>query len=127
VPVPTLDLAAVGSLDFEPPDLDAFPCLRLARAAAEAGGTATCVLNAANEVAVHAFLHDRLSFMGIPAVIESTLEQLPARRVHSFDTLYQADADARRVAAEQVDAFGRPDAGRRHQNAGLDAPRRYPS
>jgi 1-deoxy-D-xylulose-5-phosphate reductoisomerase len=102
VPVPMLDLAAVGSLDFEPPDVDAFPCLRLAREAAEAGGTATCVLNAANEVAVHAFLHDRLSFMGIPAVIESTLEQLPARRVHSFDTLYQADADARRVAAEQV-------------------------
>jgi 1-deoxy-D-xylulose-5-phosphate reductoisomerase len=102
VPVPTLDLAAVGSLDFEPPDLDAFPCLRLAREAAEAGGTATCVLNAANEVAVHAFLNDRLSFMGIPAVIETTLEQLPAKRVHSFDTLYKADAEARRVAAEQV-------------------------
>ena len=63
---------------FEPPDLDAFPCLRLAREAAQAGGTATCVLNAANEVAVHAFLSDRLAFMGIPAVIEATLEQLPA-------------------------------------------------
>ena len=81
---------------FEPPDLDAFPCLRLAREAAEAGGTATCVLNAANEVAVHAFLAGRLAFMGIPAVIETTLEQLPARRVHSFDTLYAADAEARR-------------------------------
>jgi 1-deoxy-D-xylulose-5-phosphate reductoisomerase len=102
VPVPTLDLAAVGALEFEPPDLDAFPCLRLAREAAQAGGTATCVLNAANEVAVHAFLSDRLDFMGIPAVIESTLEQLPAARVHSFDTLYRADADARRVAAETV-------------------------
>jgi 1-deoxy-D-xylulose-5-phosphate reductoisomerase len=102
VPVPTLDLAAVGALTFEPPDVDAFPCLRLAREAAEAGGTATCVLNAANEVAVHAFLGDRLDFMGIPAVIERTLEQLPARRVHSFDTLYDADADARRVAAEMV-------------------------
>ena len=73
---------------FEPPDLDAFPCLRLAREAAEAGGTAPCVLNAANEVAVHAFLAGRLDFIGIPAVIESTLEQLPAARVHSFDTLY---------------------------------------
>jgi 1-deoxy-D-xylulose-5-phosphate reductoisomerase len=103
VPVPTLDLAAVGSLEFEPPDLDAFPCLRLAREAAEAGGTATCVLNAANEVAVHAFLNDRLDFMGIPAVIETALEQLPARRVHSFDTLYQADADARRLAAETIE------------------------
>ncbi len=102
VPVPTLDLAAVGALEFEPPDLDAFPCLRLAREAAQAGGTATCVLNAANEVAVHAFLSDRLDFMGIPAVIESALEQLPAARVHSFDTLYRADAEARRVAAETV-------------------------
>jgi 1-deoxy-D-xylulose-5-phosphate reductoisomerase len=102
VPVRTLDLAAVGALEFEPPDLDAFPCLRLAREAAEAGGTATCVLNAANEIAVHAFLGDRLDFMGIPAVIERTLEALPPARVHSFDTLYKADADARRVAAEQV-------------------------
>jgi 1-deoxy-D-xylulose-5-phosphate reductoisomerase len=102
VPVRTLDLAAVRALEFELPDVDAFPCLRLAREAAEAGGTATCVLNAANEVAVHAFLGDRLDFMGIPAVIERTLEALPAKRVHSFDTLYKADAAARRVASEQV-------------------------
>jgi len=107
VPVPALDLAQVGSLTFEPPDLDAFPCLRLAREAAEAGGTATCVLNAANEVAVHAFLGDRLGFMGIPAVIERTLEELPARRVHSFDTLYQADAEARRIAAGLVEVRAR--------------------
>ena len=105
VPVRRLDLAAVGSLDFEPPDLDAFPCLRLARAAAEAGGTATCVLNAANEVAVHAFLGGRLGFMGIAAVIERTLERLPAERVHSFQSLYAADADARRVAGELVGAL----------------------
>ena len=102
VPVRRLDLAAVGSLDFEAPDLDAFPCLRLAREAAEAGGTATCVLNAANEVAVHAFLGGRLGFMGIPTVIERTLERLPAERVHSFQSLYAADADARRVAGELV-------------------------
>jgi 1-deoxy-D-xylulose-5-phosphate reductoisomerase len=124
VPVRALDLAEVGSLTFEPPDVDAFPCLRLAREAAEAGGTGTCVLNAANEVAVHAFLGDRLDFMGIPAVIERTLEQLPAKRVHSFDTLYKADADARRVAAEMVAAIGRPDADHPLQDAGLDAPRR---
>jgi 1-deoxy-D-xylulose-5-phosphate reductoisomerase len=103
VPVPALDLAQAGALTFEPPDLDAFPCLRLARDAAVAGGTATCVLNAANEVAVHAFLSGRLGFMGIPAVIESTLEQLPATRVHSFETLYDADAEARRVAAESIE------------------------
>ncbi len=102
VPVPTLDLAEVGALTFEPPDLEAFPCLRLARDAAVAGGTATCVLNAANEVAVHAFLAGRLGFMGIPAVIETALEQLPAARVHSFDTLYEADSAARRIASEAV-------------------------
>ena len=80
VPMPTLDLAALGALDFEAPDLDAFPCLRLAREAAVAGGTAPCVLNAANEVAVHAFLSGRLPFMGIPAVIEQTLERVGRRR-----------------------------------------------
>src|SRR4051812_5602974 len=74
-----LDLAEVGSLTFEPVDLDAFPCLRLAREAAVAGGTAPCVLNAANEIAVHAFMEERLGFMGIPAVIEETLAQLPAQ------------------------------------------------
>ena len=59
LPIEPLDLAAVGALTFEPVDLDAFPCLRLAREAAAAGGTAPCVLNAANEVAVHAFLAGR--------------------------------------------------------------------
>jgi 1-deoxy-D-xylulose-5-phosphate reductoisomerase len=102
VPVPALDLAQVGALTFEEPDLDAFPALGLAFAAARAGGTAPCVLNAANEVAVHAFLGERLGFMGIPAVIEGTLERLPARAVHSFDSLYDADAEARRIAGELV-------------------------
>ena len=105
VPVPALDLAAVGALTFEPPDLDAFPCLRLAREAAVAGGTGPCVLNAANEVAVHAFLGGRLPFMGIPAVIEQTLERVPPAGVHSFDSLYQADGDARAVAADLVGAL----------------------
>jgi 1-deoxy-D-xylulose-5-phosphate reductoisomerase len=106
VPVRTLDLAEVGALTFEPPDLDAFPCLRIAREAALAGGTGTCVLNAANEVAVHAFLSNRLDFMGIPAVIERTLDELPAQRVHSFETLYQADGEARRVAAAEIERAG---------------------
>jgi 1-deoxy-D-xylulose-5-phosphate reductoisomerase len=106
VPVRTLDLAEVGALTFEPPDLDAFPCLRIAREAALAGGTGTCVLNAANEVAVHAFLSGRLDFMGIPAVIERTLDELPAQRVHSFETLYQADGEARRVAATEIERAG---------------------
>jgi 1-deoxy-D-xylulose-5-phosphate reductoisomerase len=124
VPVPALDLAAVGELTFEAPDEDAFPCLRLAREAAVAGGTAPCVLNAANEVAVHAFLAGRLPFLGIAEVIERTLDRVPAARVHSFDSLYEADGEARIVAAELI--LGRPDAGRRHQNVGLDAPRGNP-
>jgi 1-deoxy-D-xylulose-5-phosphate reductoisomerase len=102
VPVPTLDLAAVGALTFEPVDVETFACLRLAREAAAAGGTAPCVLNAANEVAVHAFLGARLPFLGIAAVIEATLERLPAEPVRAFDSLYEADAEARAVAAELV-------------------------
>jgi 1-deoxy-D-xylulose-5-phosphate reductoisomerase len=98
VPVPTLDLVELGALTFEAPDLDSFPCLRLAREAAEAGGTAPCVLNAANEVAVHAFLAGDLSFTGIPRVIESTLSELPAQPVRHFSDLYAADAQARDVA-----------------------------
>jgi 1-deoxy-D-xylulose-5-phosphate reductoisomerase len=103
LPVPALNLAEVGSLDFEPPDPDTFACLRLARAAAIAGGTAPCVLNAANEVAVHAFLEGRLGFLDIAAVIESTLESVPASRVHAFETLYAADARAREVASDLIE------------------------
>jgi 1-deoxy-D-xylulose-5-phosphate reductoisomerase len=102
VPVRPLDLAEVGSLTFERVDEDAFPCLRLARDAAVAGGTAPCVLNAANEVAVHAFLQGRLGFLGIPAVIEGTLERLPALPVRAFESLYEADREARATAAELV-------------------------
>jgi 1-deoxy-D-xylulose-5-phosphate reductoisomerase len=102
VPVRALDLAEIGALTFEPVDDDAFPCLGLARAAALAGGTAPCVLNAANEIAVHAFLNGRLDFLGIPAVIEETLERLPAAPVRAFESLYEADREARAVAAELI-------------------------
>jgi 1-deoxy-D-xylulose-5-phosphate reductoisomerase len=102
VPVRPLDLASVGALTFEPVDTEAFPCLRLAREAATAGGTAPCVMNAANEVAVHAFLGGRLDFLGIPAVIEETLERLPAQPVRAFESLYEADREAREIAAELV-------------------------
>jgi 1-deoxy-D-xylulose-5-phosphate reductoisomerase len=103
--VAPLDLAAVGELTFEPVDLDAFPCLRLAREAALAGGTAPCVLNAANEVAVHAFLEGHLRFNGIPEVIERTLSELPVAPVRAFESLYEADRAARAVAGEAVAAF----------------------
>jgi 1-deoxy-D-xylulose-5-phosphate reductoisomerase len=89
-------------LTFEPPDLDAFPCLRLAREAGVTGGTAPCTLNAANEVAVHAFLSGRLAFVAIPAVIEETLSLIEVSRLHSFDALTEADAQARTFAAELV-------------------------
>jgi 1-deoxy-D-xylulose-5-phosphate reductoisomerase len=98
VPVPALDLVDLRELTFEAPDEATFACLRLAREAARAGGTAPCVLNAANEVAVHAFLRDELSFTGIARVIESTLAELPARPVRHFADLYEADAEAREVA-----------------------------
>ena len=98
VPVDPLDLAGVGQLTFEQPDSDAFPCLRLAREAAEAGGTAPCAMNASNEVAVHAFLRGDLPFTGIARVIESTLAELPARPLRHFSDLYEADSQAREIA-----------------------------
>jgi 1-deoxy-D-xylulose-5-phosphate reductoisomerase len=105
-PLPSrrLRLEEVGQLTFEPVDVDAFPCLRLAREAAVAGGTAPCVLNAANEIAVHAFLAGRLPFLGIPAVIEETLDQLGAEPVRAFESLYEADRAARRAASALVEA-----------------------
>jgi 1-deoxy-D-xylulose-5-phosphate reductoisomerase len=104
MPLPTkrLNLAEVGSLTFEPVDHDAFPCLGLALQAARAGGTAPCVLNAANEVAVHAFLDGRLNFTGIADVIAATLDQMPGGPVRAFESLFEADREARALAAEQV-------------------------
>ena len=100
VPIEPLDLVALGALTFEQVDEDTFSCLRLAREAGRAGGTAPCTLNAANEVAVHAFLAGRLRFLDIAAVIEQTLRALPANQVHSFDSLARADTEARRLASE---------------------------
>jgi 1-deoxy-D-xylulose-5-phosphate reductoisomerase len=100
--VERLDLAAVASLTFEPPDVETFPALRVAREAAVAGGTAPCVLNAANEVAVHAFLQGRIGFGAIAEVIESTLNELGAEPVREFETLFEADRRARDVPAAAV-------------------------
>ena len=96
--VKRLDLAAIGSLTFEQPDLDAFPALRLARQAAIAGGTAPCVLNAANEVAVHSFLRGEIAFTRIAEVIEAALDQLGAEPLREFEALFDADRLAREVA-----------------------------
>lgn len=96
--VPALDLFQIARLDFAAPDFARFPCLQLAYDALREGGTAPAILNAANEVAVAAFLDRRLSFLGIPRLIESTLSALPAGPEGSLADVLQADAEARRIA-----------------------------
>jgi len=96
--VKSLDLVEVGRLDFEAPDLERFPCLRLARESAEAGGTAPTVLNAANEVAVAAFLEGRLNFTDIAGVIDSVLNQHQVRPVRELADALAADGWAREAA-----------------------------
>ena len=107
LPLDPLDLAAVGELSFERPDTATFPLLRLAREAGEAGGTAPCVLNAADEIAVEAFLAERIPFTGIAEVVERTLEALPATVPGHFEDLYAADAEGRAHARELVGQAGR--------------------
>ncbi|MDX6608632.1 MAG: 1-deoxy-D-xylulose-5-phosphate reductoisomerase [Solirubrobacterales bacterium] len=107
VEVPRLDLAAIGQLSFEPPDLDTFACLRIALDAGRAGGTAPCVLNAADEVAVAAFLDGKIGFTSIAAVIESVLAAMPAVIPTHFDDLFAVDAEARRRTEEEVGGLAR--------------------
>jgi 1-deoxy-D-xylulose-5-phosphate reductoisomerase len=101
-PIEPLDLAAGLILEFRAPDLDAFPCLALARAAGEAGDTAPCVLNAANEVAVAAFLDGDLPFLGIPGVVEQTLAVIDCVPAADVEHLTAIDAEARRVASART-------------------------
>ncbi|HXV95451.1 MAG TPA: 1-deoxy-D-xylulose-5-phosphate reductoisomerase [Gaiellaceae bacterium] len=98
-PIAPLDLAGGMILEFGPPDLEAFPCLALARAAGEAGDTAPCALNAANEVAVAAFLDGGLPFLGIADVVERTLAQIDCVPARDLAELAAMDAEARRIAA----------------------------
>ena len=100
--VPSLDLFQIARLDFEAPDFDRFPCLELAYEALRVGGTAPAVLNAANEVAVAAFLDRRLPFLGIPRLIEATLKAVPSRPEGSLADVLLADAEARRVASRFI-------------------------
>jgi len=98
VPVPALDLASAGELTFESPDTTTFRCLRLARDAGRAGGTAPCVLNAADEVAVAAFLAGAIPFAAIPAVVERALEAIPPTAPTHFDDLFETDRRTRELA-----------------------------
>jgi len=100
--VDPLDMVAVGRLDFERPDLARFPCLRLAYQAFEVGGTATAVLNAANEVAVQAFLDMELAFTAIPAVIEHSLAELSHEPATDLARVLATDEATRRVAREHI-------------------------
>jgi 1-deoxy-D-xylulose-5-phosphate reductoisomerase len=106
VDVPRLDLADVGELTFEPPDEATFPCLRLAREAGEVGGTAPAVLNAADEVAVGAFLEHRIPFTGIPRVIDRCLDEVPTGPAGHFQQLFEIDSRARERARVLVDGLG---------------------
>jgi 1-deoxy-D-xylulose-5-phosphate reductoisomerase len=96
--VPSLDLMRVARLEFEAPDLQRFPCLRLARQAAEVGESAPTVLNAANEMAVDAFLQRQLAFTDIPVVIEAVLERHRVIPMHSLGDVLATDTWARQEA-----------------------------
>ena len=96
--VPPLDLASGLTLEFEGPDLETFPLLALARRAGEEGGIYPCAFNAANEVAVAAFLEGRLPFLGIAETVEETLASVPGEPAADLDELVEADAEARRLA-----------------------------
>ncbi len=108
-PVARLDLASIGSLTFQPVDEGRFPALRIARQALLAGGLAPIVLNAANEIAVAAFLGGRLTFNGIPALVEKTLEKTisgVSNAPVSIDEVLATDAQARRIADEILGSMG---------------------
>ena len=112
--VRSLNLIDIAQLNFERPDPERFPCLRLAYQAAEAGGTAPTILNAANEVAVQAFLDRRIGFTDIPGIIEETLARLPASADVQLEAILAVDAQARKLA----DSFVAGKARRSQQEAG---------
>jgi 1-deoxy-D-xylulose-5-phosphate reductoisomerase len=103
-PAARLDLAKIGQLTFEAPDPAKFPALRLAREAMKAGGTAPAVLNAANEVAVQAFLDGRIGFLDIERINEAALNAIRAAALTDLEVLHEADQAARRYAETQIPA-----------------------
>jgi 1-deoxy-D-xylulose-5-phosphate reductoisomerase len=104
-PASRLNLAAIGQLTFEPPDEERFPALRLARMALAAGGAATAVLNAANEVAVHSFLAGEIGFLDIARTVETALEKTPGRALATLDDVAEIDSMAREVASASIARF----------------------
>jgi len=104
--VRSLDLFEIATLNFCPPDEDTFPCLPLARRAFTAGGTMPAVLNAANEVAVDAFLQERISFNGIPKLIARVMDEHDVETADNIATVLKADAWARDVASACIAEVG---------------------
>jgi 1-deoxy-D-xylulose-5-phosphate reductoisomerase len=96
--VEPLDIIEVAKLEFEKPDLNRFPCLRLCYEAMRAGGSATIALNAANEVAVDAFLQHKISFIAIADLIEKVLGEIKQQQVSTIDEILEVDASARELA-----------------------------
>lgn len=101
-PVNRLDLGQVGRLDFEAPDLERFPALRLAREALQSGGAAPTILNAANEVAVEGFLQERVAFLEIPEIVEKVLDRMGSMPLRGWDDLEQIDSQARSLATAML-------------------------
>jgi 1-deoxy-D-xylulose-5-phosphate reductoisomerase len=101
-PVARMNWLEARTLEFFPPDFEKFRLLQLAYEAQRAGGSATCTLNAADEVAVEAFLEERLSYPGIAEVVEETLARVPSRRAASVDEVLEIDRESRRVARDIV-------------------------
>jgi 1-deoxy-D-xylulose-5-phosphate reductoisomerase len=99
---PSLDFSQPLNLNFTPPSLDRFPCLRLAQDALAQGGSAPLVFNAANELAVEAFLLNRIGFLQIPDIIDKTLSTFSHQSKNDLKTLLSLDAEARRIAADLI-------------------------
>jgi len=106
-PSPRLDLAQIASLTFEPPDPVRFPALRLVREAVSAGGSAPTVLNAANEIAVHAFLAEQIGFLDIAEIVERTLAAIPVGPIDTLDDVHNFDKQARETATRLARGFAR--------------------
>ena len=106
--LPLLDLIAAGSLHFQSPDTSRFPCLDLGRAALEQGGVMPCALNAADEVAVEAFLRGELRFPDIPRVIEKVMRGMPVSHPSTMEEVLECDRQARKYARDSVTTMTHP-------------------
>jgi len=95
-----LDIVSISNLQFEAPDLDRFPCLSLARQAAEAGGAMPAVLNAANEIAVEGFLNEKIRFIDIPSLISEVMEKFSPKAPINLDEVLIVDQSARKIACK---------------------------